>query len=167
MEQLTFVVAFLAALGTAILAGNFFAFSAYLMTAIRGLSPERGIVAMQAITKAIKKRPFVIVFFGTDALCAVLVVLALFQWGQPQSAYWLTGSLLFLLGSFLVTMVRHVPLNAKIAAVSPDSIDGIILWKSVPAAWSAWNHVRTVTTLLACAFLIMGLVEGGNPFGAN
>jgi uncharacterized membrane protein len=27
-----------------------------------------------------------------------------------------------------------------------------------------WNHVRTVTALLACASLILALVAMGNPF---
>jgi uncharacterized membrane protein len=27
-----------------------------------------------------------------------------------------------------------------------------------------WNHVRTITALLACASLILALVAMGNPF---
>ena len=66
----------LAALGAALLAGNFFAFSTFLMKALKGLSAERGIVAMQAITMAIKSLSFLIVFFGTAVLSAVLAVTA-------------------------------------------------------------------------------------------
>ena len=77
MDEFIFVLTFLAALGTALLAGNFFAFSAFLMRALGGLSAERGIVAMQAITVAIKWPVFLIVFFGTAALCAVLAGSAL------------------------------------------------------------------------------------------
>ncbi len=62
MDEFVFVLAMLAALGTALLAGSYFAFSAFLMRALRGLSAERGIVAMQAITLAIRKRVFLIVF---------------------------------------------------------------------------------------------------------
>lgn len=164
MDQLIFVVTLLAALGTALLAGNFFAFSAFLMRALGGLSAERGIVAMQAITVAIKWPVFLILFFGTAALCAVLAVMALLHWGAPGACYLLAGALLFLLGTFAVTMLRNVPLNKQIIAVAPDTKEGRDLWKSFQASWSMWNHVRTVTALFACASLILALVEMGSPF---
>ena len=167
MQQVYFVVTFLAALGTALLAGNFFAFSAYLMTALRGLSAERGIVAMQAITAAIKKPVFLTVFFGTAALCAALSVSAVLRWGAPGSCYLLAGTLFFIMGAFPVTMVRNVPLNSQLAAVTPDSKNGRDLWKRFQSSWGMWNHVRAITSLLACVFIILSLVETGNPFSGR
>ncbi len=164
MDEFIFVMTFLAALGTALLAGNFFAFSAFLMRALRGLSAERGIVAMQAITNATKKSIFLIVFFGTAVLCAMLAGSALLHWGAPGSCYLLAGALLVLLGTFAVTLVCNVRLNRELIAVAPDTKDARDLWRRFQASWSMWNHVRTVTALLACASLIMALVEMGNPF---
>jgi uncharacterized membrane protein len=164
MEQLIFVATALAALGTALLAGNFFAFSAFLMKALRGLSAERGVVAMQAITAAIRSPVFLIVFFGTAALCAVLSGTAILHWGMPGSCYLLAGTLFFLMGAFPVTMMRNVPLNNQLARIAPDTKDGREVWQHFQSSWAAWNHVRTITTLIACAGLIMALVEGGNPF---
>lgn len=164
MDQFIFVVTFLAALGTALLAGNFFAFSAFLMRALGGLSAERGIVAMQAITVAIKWPVFLILFFGTAALCAILAVSALLDWGAPGSCYLLFGALLFLLGTFAVTMLGNVPLNRQLIAAVPDTKNARDLWKRFQASWSMWNHVRTISAFLACASLIMALVELGNPF---
>ena len=164
MEQLIFVVTVLAALGTGLLAGNFFAFSAYLMKALKGLSAERGIVAMQAITAAIRKPVFLVVFFGTAALSAVLSGTALLELGTPGSCYLLAGSLFFLMGTFPVTMMRSVPLNNQLARATPDSKEGRELWKRFQSSWAAWNHVRTVTALLACASFIMALADAGNPF---
>jgi uncharacterized membrane protein len=159
------VVTFLAALGTALLAGNFFAFSAFLMRALGGLSAERGIVAMQTITVAIKWPVFLILFFGTAALCAVLAGSAMLHWGAPGSCYLLAGPLFFLLGTFAVTMMRNVPFNRELIAVAPDTKDARDLWKRFQASWSMWNHVRTISAFLACAALILALVEMGNPFG--
>src|SRR5680860_835378 len=164
MAQLIFVGTVLAALGTALLAGNFFAFSTFLMKALGGLSAERGIVAMQAITAAIKKPVFLVVFFGTTALCAVLAGSALLHWGAPGACYLLAGTLFFLMGAFPVTMLRNVPLNNQLTAVAPDTKEGRDLWKRFQASWGMWNHVRTVTALLASASLIMALAEMGNPF---
>lgn len=167
MEQFNFVATLIAALGTALLAGNFFAFSAFLMRALRGLSAERGIVAMQAITSAIKKPVFLTVFFGTAALCAVLSGSALLHWWTPRSCYLLAGTLFFLIGAFSVTMMCNIPLNNQLAAATPDSKDGRDLWTRFQSSWGMWNHVRTITALLACAFLILALVETGNPFGVR
>ncbi len=164
MEKLIFVVTVLAALGTGLLAGNFFAFSAYLMRALTGLSAERGIVAMQAITAAIKSLIFLVVFFGTAALCAVLSGVALLHWGKPGAGYLLTGSAFFLMGTFPVTMIANRPHNNRLALAAPDTQEGRDLWKRFQSSWAAWNHVRTVTAFLACAALILAAAASGNPF---
>jgi uncharacterized membrane protein len=167
MAQLTFAVTFLAALGTALLAGNFFAFSAFLMKALSRLSAERGIVAMQAITAAIKSPLFLVVFFGTAALAAILSGIAILEWGSPGSCYLLAGSLLFLMGAFPVTMMRNVPLNNRLSGAAPDTKDGREFWQQFQSSWGMWNHIRTATALLACAAFVMALVETGNPYSAR
>ena len=164
MEKLIFVGMVLAALGTGLLAGNFFAFSAYLMRALTGLSAERGIVAMQAITAAIKSLTFLVLFFGTAALCAVLSGIAIVDWGKPGAGYLLAGTLIFLVGTFPVTMMINLPLNNRLALASPDSQEGRDLWQRFQSSWAAWNHVRTATALLACATLVLALTARGNPF---
>lgn len=165
MDQLIFVATMLAALGTALLAGNFFAFSAFLMKALSRLSPERGIVTMQAITAAIRSPLFLVVFFGTAALAAILSGVAILEWGRPGSRSLLAGSLFFLMGAFPVTMMCNLPLNRALAAATPDTKDGREVWKRFQSSWGRWNHVRTVTSLAACAAFILALAEGGNPFG--
>lgn len=164
MNELIFAATLLAALGTALLAGNFFAFSAYLMRALGGLSAERGIVAMQAITLAIKKPLFLVVFFGTAGLCAVLAIYAILNWGAAATCTLLAGTLFFLAGAFGVTMLRNTPLNTQLAAVTPDTEDGRAMWKRFQASWSLWNHVRTIAALLAFVALILALADMGNPF---
>jgi len=157
----------LAALGAALLAGNFFAFSTFLMKALKGLSAERGIVTMQAITMAIKSLSFLIVFFGTAVLSAVLAVAAILKYGTPGSCYLLAGSFLFLIGTFSVTMLRNVPLSRALTRTTPRSKEGRQMWKRFQSSWGMWNHVRSVTSLMACALFIMALVDGSNPFGTH
>lgn len=167
MEQFIFVATLVAALGTALLAGNFFAFSAFLMRALGGLSAERGIVAMQAVTAAVKSPLFLIVFFGTAAVAAVLSGIAILDWGRPGSCFLLAGCLFFLMGAFPITMMRNVPLNNELARAAPDTKEGRDFWKRFQSSWGMWNHARTLTSLAACASFIMALVEGGNPFAAR
>ena len=164
MEHLIFVLALVCALGTALLAGNFFAFSTSIMRAVGGLSAERGIVAMQAVIAALKGPLFLAVFFGTALLCLVLVGLSAFTWGMPGSCMLLVGSLLYLFGPFAVTMMRNVPLNNRLTAASPDTDEAHALWRDIQPSWVLWNHVRTVTALLTCVSFILALTDIGNPF---
>ena len=103
---------------------------------------------MQAITTAIKSPIFLVVFFGTAALCAVLSGAAILSLvASPAPGYLLAGSLFFLMGTFPVTMMRNVPLNNQLVAATPDTKDGRELWKRFQASWGMWNHVRTITAL--------------------
>lgn len=165
MERLIFVSNLLAALGTALLAGSFFAFSAFLMKALGGLSAERGIVAMQAVTGTARGPLFALVFFGTAVLCVFLLGSTLLRWGAPGSCYLLTGATVFLAGTFSVTMMRNVPLTTQLTAASPDTEQGQALWRRFQTPWTFWNHIRAIAALIACACFILALAEPGNPFG--
>lgn len=69
----------------------------------------------------------------------------------------LVGSLLYLVGTVLVTIVFNVPLNEALATVEPGSTDGASLWVSYLANWTVWNHIRAATALAAAASLTIAL----------
>ena len=60
-------------------------------------------------------------FFGTAATCVVLTVSSLLRWHRPGGAILLVGSLLYLFGTILVTIVFNVPRNEALEAVDPAS----------------------------------------------
>jgi uncharacterized membrane protein len=100
---------------------------------------------------------FFAAFFGTAAACVILVVFALFNGNGLGAIYPLAGSVVYLLGSMLVTMVFNVPLNQALAVVEPASPEGTALWTRYLSAWTAWNHVRTAASVLAAASFIVAL----------
>jgi uncharacterized membrane protein len=67
------------------------------------------------------------------------------------------GGRAYLAGCFFVTMVFDVPMNGALASLSPTSPERAAQWASYLADWTIWNHVRTVASLAAAAFLIVGL----------
>jgi len=67
------------------------------------------------------------------------------------------GSLLYLIGTILVTIVFNVPRNDALAAVNTESADGARLWAGYVTSWTAWNHVRTAAALAAAASLTVAL----------
>jgi uncharacterized membrane protein len=138
-------------LGCGLIAGVFFAFSSFVMNALARLEPPQGITTMQTIDITVINPSFMAVFLGTTLACIVLAVFSLLKWHQPDAAYLLIGSLLYILGTFLVTIAFNVPLNDALAKVEPTSTEGANLWASYLTNWTLWNHVRTVTALAATA----------------
>jgi uncharacterized membrane protein len=157
MTSWLFALTLLAALGSALMAGLFFIFSNAIMTAFGKLPPESGIAAMQAINIWIVNPLFLAVFLGTAVVSAVLVLIALFSLAQASSPLLLGGSLCYLLGSLVVTMVFNVPLNNRLAAANPNSAEGAGLWADYLRVWTAWNHLRSVLSLAATALFILAL----------
>jgi uncharacterized membrane protein len=153
----------LAALGSGLIAGVFFAFAAFLMTALSRLPAQSGISAMQAITAAIKSPLFLGVFFATAALAALMGIAATLKWSEPGALYLLIGSLLYLNGPFGVTLMKNVPLNNRLAAIKTGSPEAASFWNEFRSTWGLWNQVRWIGALGAAASFIWALVEGGSP----
>src|SRR5262247_2159566 len=156
-DRLLFALTLFSALGCGLMAGVFFAFSAFVMNALARLPPAQGIAAMQSINIAVINPLFLAVFVGTAAACLLLAGSALFKWQRPGTGYLLAGCLLYLAGTFLVTLVFNVPRNEALAAVDPVSADGAKFWTGYLSGWTAWNHVRLVAALAATALIMIAL----------
>jgi len=157
MERAIFFTALLAALGSGLIAGAFFVFSVAVMRGL-GLRPaSEGIAAMQAINVVIINPLFIGVFLGTAVVSAFAAILGSFQWELPRSGYLLAGAILYVAGSFLITMIFNVPLNNALVAGDPASAGGQEIWKNYLTNWTFWNHIRTVASLAALLFFILAL----------
>lgn len=146
-----------AATGCALTAGIFFAFSTFVMQALALQPPAPGISAMQSINITVINPWFMTAFFGPVITGAALTVLAVRQWEQPGSIYWLVGTLLYAIGTIGVTIAGNVPLNDALAAVSPESSDGATLWLKYLTDWTVWNHIRTAAALIAAGLFTWSL----------
>jgi uncharacterized membrane protein len=145
------------ALGAGLIAGTFFAFSAFVMAALGKLPPAHGIAAMQSINVVVINPVFLGVFMGTAVLSLILVIAALFGAAAPMTL--IAGGLLYFAGCFLVTMLFNVPRNNALAAIAPDSAEGAALWQRYLREWTMWNTVRTVASLAAAALFILTLMR--------
>lgn len=156
-DPLLFVLAFSAAIGSGIMGGLFFAFSTFVMRALAALPPSLGMAAMQSINRVILTPLFLGVFLGMALLSAGLAIHAILYWQAPSSSWLFSGSLLYLAGGLVVTMLCNVPRNNRLAVATPDAADSEQIWKRYLDGWTKWNHVRTLATLGACATFIIGL----------
>jgi uncharacterized membrane protein len=150
-------IAFVAALGSGLIAGTFFAFSTFVMRALAKLPPGSGLSAMQSINVVVLNPAFLGVFLGTTLLSAAAVACAALRWDRPGSAWVSAGGLLYLVGTFGVTAAANVPMNDALAAVSATDPDAAAKWDDYVARWTAWNHVRTAAALAALGSFVVGL----------
>ena len=148
-DQWLFALILVAALGCGLVAGVFFAFSAFVMKALARLPSAAGISAMQSINIVVLNPWFLGAFFGTAAACLVALVISLFRWHEPGAVYLLAGSVLYLAGTLMVTIVCNVPRNEALASLAPADRDAASRWAQYVAGWTAWNHVRTAAALTA------------------
>jgi uncharacterized membrane protein len=140
-----------------LIGGVFFAFSNFVMKALGRVPVTSGMAAMQSINVVVLNPVFLGIFTGTAVLCGVLAVSSLFAWHRPGAGFQLGGSLLYIVGTFLVTLVCNVPRNTGLAEAEPASAAGATLWADYLVSWTAWNHVRTVAALLAAVALLVAL----------
>jgi uncharacterized membrane protein len=152
-----FFLALASALGCGLVAGAFFAFSTFVMKALARLPAGAGIAAMQSVNVVVINPMFLGVFLGTAAVSVAAMVGGLVRWERPGAAYLLAGGALYVVGTFLVTVLFNVPLNNSLAAVAPDDDDAARRWAGYVSRWTAWNHVRTAAALAAAGSFMIAL----------
>lgn len=145
------------ALGCGLIAGVFFAFSAFVMKALARIPAAQGIVAMQSINVVVINPVFLGVYLGAAAGCVALAITAVMRWHMPGAVYLFTGSLLYLIGTILVTGMFNIPRNNALAGIDPLKGEGERVWVGYVKSWTAWNHVRTAASLAAAALLTMAI----------
>ena len=157
IDDLLFTLTLITALGCGLVAGILYAFSTSVMKALARLPAAQGIAAMQSINITVINPLFMGAFFGTAAVCVLVVVFSLLNRSESEAVYLISGSLVYLIGTILVTMAFNVPRNNALAAADPQSADGARLWAGYVTSWTAWNHVRTAAALAAAASLTFAL----------
>ena len=144
-------VMLLVCIGAGTVGGVFFAFSTFVMKALAQLPVGQGVAAMQRINVVVINPLFLGVFLGTAFLAAACVVMSVLSWNTPRSFLLLASGLLYLVGSFLVTMALNVPRNERLAGLDPASSQAAEYWVVYLREWSLWNHVRSVASVASAA----------------
>jgi uncharacterized membrane protein len=138
--------------GSGLLAGVFFAFSAFVMSGLQRMPDPGGADAMRSINVTAERPPLMIALFGVSALCVAVLVRAAATWSRPGAGWLLTGAVLTLAGALVVTAAVNVPLNNRLAA-------GTVTWSRFVAGWDPANHARTLLCVAGCAALLIGAIR--------
>lgn len=146
---------FASVIGAALVSGIFFAFSTFVMGALKRLAPSEGISAMQSINIVVINPLFLLAFFGTGAVCVAAAAVALFTQAGAPLAPVLAGTALYVFGCLGVTMAANVPLNDRLASANP--VDSESVWNLYHISWTRWNHIRTAASAAAATAFSLAL----------
>ena len=160
MSALNTIAVVLALLGSALIAGVFFAFSSFVMKALGRVPASEGIAAMQSINVVVLNPSFLGTFVGTAVISVLVAGLAVTGWAMPSAPFFLSGALLYLVGTFLVTGLGNVPLNDQLAAVSVADSEAVAVWDHYLDRWTLLNTIRTVAAGAAALMFTLGLMQG-------
>ena len=144
-------LALLVCIGAGIVGGVFFAFSNFVMKSLAQLPASQGIAAMQRINVVVVNPLFLGVFMGTAVLAAACAVAGFFPWNAPRSLFLLAAGVIYVVGSFLVTVAFNVPRNERLARMGSESAEAAAYWPAYVREWVQWNHVRTAASLASAA----------------
>ena len=142
------------ALGCALAGGVFFAFSSFVMPALRALEAARAAEAMRSINRLAVTPAFMAALFAPAVACVVLAIAAVTSLGESWAVWVLAGAIVYLAGAIALTIAWHVPRNDRLEAASSDAP---AYWPTYAAEWTRLNHVRAASGLGAAVLLLAGL----------
>ena len=153
------IVLCLAILTTGFMAGLFYTWSFSVVPGLKKLADKHYIAAFQSMNRGILNPAFFFIFLGS-IVCLPLATILHYN-SNKTFWYFLISSLLYGFGSIAVTFLGNIPLN--------NSIDVFDTSKSTPkeisffrqlfeSKWNTCNLIRTVTSVIAFALLIIGLL---------
>lgn len=155
--HITTALLWFSALGCGLMAGLYFAFSTFIMTALGRIEPAHGISAMNSINTVIVRSLFMPFFIGTTLASLALTIVGLLNRSQPGSTAMMAAGVIYVVGMFVCTMTLNVPLNNALSAVDPAAPAAAPVWRRFLKDWTFWNHVRTIASMVAAALYIAAI----------
>ena len=154
-----------AAVGSATVGGVFYAFSTFVMPALRRLPAPKGVAAMQAINVAAVRPGLMVVLFGTAGACVAVTVWAGVSWQTRRSLLLIVGSACYLAGGVGITAAHNVPLNNQLATYEAANRQLDQVWQHYLRSWTAGNHLRAAACLAGAALLTCALTTDDTASG--
>lgn len=147
MDDLVTIAARAGVVGVAPIGGALFAFSAFIMAALKRLPDAEGIRAMQQINRTVYTPWFMGPFFGTALLSIGAIAVGGTNAGEPWGPTLAAAGTLYVIGVFVITAAGNVPMNKRLDAMDPDDHDAAAYWKRYLVVWTRWNHLRVLASV--------------------
>lgn len=141
---------------TGVMAGFFFAFSYDIVFMLDELPATRYAEVMELININVRNGMFGTFFFGAVGVSAVALVSLLPSYRSLTFILFLTGFVVYLAGTFLVTTQINLPLNAYIESwdIQMPPAD----WAEARQQWQDANFIRTWSSISAFLLYLCALL---------
>jgi uncharacterized membrane protein len=145
-----------AAIGSGLLGGVLFAFSSFVMPALRRIPAPEGISAMQSINRQATTFAFGALIAGTFLVAAGVGLDALLHRDQP-GAGWVGAGTVSVMIALAITGGYNVPLNDRLDTFDAATPEAARYWLTFLTEWVLANHFRTAFCIVAAAAYTMAL----------
>ena len=144
---------------TGLTAGLCFTWSNAVTPGIGRLDDLSFLKSFQAMNRAIINGSFLAVFFGP----VIILFLNAYLFKNSGISFWLFlgAAILFLVGIGFVTILGNVPLNEILDKSHLDTFSKVELQElrqKFEQPWNQWHTVRTISSFLSFALLLIGLI---------
>ncbi len=147
------LVLFSAILLTGLSAGLFFAWQVSVIPGTKRVQDSVYIETMQKINRAIINPPFMVIFLGPLFLQIISFVL---YWNTSKTLWLILGaSILYGIGTVIVTGLGNVPLNDKLDTLSLNDLIEKQMASERQYYEARWNRLHTVRTVFAVLSFIV------------
>ncbi|GAB5449575.1 anthrone oxygenase family protein [Gymnodinialimonas sp.] len=159
MSTAFFLLMQLAIIAYALVGGVFLAFSDFIMRSLALTGGHGGVEAMQVINREVFRWVFMALFLGMAAVSLVVAGYGAFGVSGPAGTLIMMAGLVYLIGTFAVTVFFNVPMNEALAGMEMSSGATRDYWlQTYVPRWTFWNSVRTFASAASAALLLFGLV---------
>jgi uncharacterized membrane protein len=145
---------------TALMAGLFYAWSCSVMLGFARLKDREFVAAMQATNRAIQNPVFFAAFLGAPVFLPLSTFL---NYGEsPRFALLLAATIIYLTGTFGVTIFGNVPLNNALDRFNPESATDEETARqraNFERRWNNLNTIRTISSTLAVILLVIACLN--------
>ena len=144
------IILVLAGILTALVTGLYFGYSVSVNGGLHRLNDSEYVKAMQSINVVIQNPIFFVSFIGP----LLLLPLATFLQRDANSIKFpllLASSVLYIAGSFGLTMVANVPINQRLAKLDVTNASGNEIAQARAGFEKPWNRLHTIRTLASIA----------------
>jgi uncharacterized membrane protein len=150
------IILLIAAVLTGLSAGLFYAWTCSVMPGFARLNDREFVAAMRQTNKAIQNPVFFASFFGAPIF---LMISAYLHYGTPRFPFLLASGLIYLTGTFGVTVFGNVPLNNELDRFEPKAAAAEEITRARNRFERPWNRLNTIRTVSSAIALILAIIS--------
>jgi len=150
------IILLITATTTALMAGLFYAWSCSVMLGFARLADREFVLGMQATNRAIQNPIFFAAFFGAPIFLTISTFLHYNE--SPRFALLLAASVIYIIGTFGVTVFGNVLLNNTLDRFNLESAtdeETALQRTNFERRWNNLNTIRTVSATIALILVVI------------